>query len=279
VSLSIASLNSGSNGNCYYVGSATEGVLIDAGISCRETERRLKRLGLSMKMVKAIFITHEHADHINGLPKLIKKYFLPVYMTESTKSNLRLSFRTIRSTTFQAYEPVNIGNLIVTALPKFHDAVDPHSFIVSHNNINVGVFTDTGRQCEHLIKNFQVCHAAFLESNYDEVMLETGSYPQHLKDRIRKGFGHLSNKEALQLFLTHRPTFMSHLVLSHLSANNNRPEIVEHLFNGVAGNTAIVIAPRKKETALYHISGSPYPVSQRPVQVKTKQKLQLSLFD
>jgi len=279
VSLSIASLNSGSNGNCYYVGNATEGVLIDAGISCRETERRLKRLGLSMKMVKAIFITHEHGDHINGLPKLVKKYYLPVYMTQSTQSNLRLSFRTIRSISFQAYEPIAIGNLIITALPKFHDAVDPHSFIVSHNNINVGVFTDTGRHCEHLIKNFQVCHAAFLESNYDEVMLETGGYPQHLKDRIRKGFGHLSNKEALQLFLNHRPPFMSHLILSHLSANNNRPEIVEHLFNGVAGNTEIVIASRKKETALYHINGSPGPISRRPALIKTKQKIQLSLFE
>ena len=279
MSLSIASLNSGSNGNCYYVGNASEGILIDAGISCRETERRLKRLGLSIKMVKAIFITHEHADHINGLPKLIKKYYLPVYMTESTRSNLRLSFRIIRSTTFQAYEPITIGGLTITAIPKFHDAVDPHSFIVSHNNINVGVFTDTGRHCEHLVKSFQQCHAAFLESNYDEVMLETGSYPQHLKDRIRKGFGHLSNKEALQLFLNHRPPFMSHLILSHLSANNNRPEIVEHLFNSVTGDTAIVIAPRKKETPLYHINGLPHPIRNSKKSVQSRQKIQLSLFE
>src|SRR6267154_2864449 len=279
MSLSIASLNSGSNGNCYYVGNASEGILIDAGISCRETERRLKRLGLSIKMVKAIFITHEHADHINGLPKLIKKYYLPVYMTESTRSNLHLGWRDIPSFTFQAYEAITIGGLKVTPIPKFHDAADPHSFIVSHNNINVGVFTDTGRHCEHLVKSFQQCHAAFLESNYDEVMLETGSYPQHLKDRIRKGFGHLSNKEALQLFLTHRPPFMSHLILSHLSANNNRPEIVEHLFNSVAGGTAIVVAPRKKETPLYHINGLPYPIRNSKKSVQSKQKIQLSLFE
>jgi len=280
VSLSIASLNSGSNGNCYYVGNATEGVLIDAGISCRETERRLKRLGLSIKMVKAIFITHEHADHINGLPKLVKKYYLPVYMTQSTQSNLRLSFRVIRSISFQAYEPIAIGNLTITAIPKFHDAVDPHSFIVSHNNINVGVFTDTGRHCEHLVKSFQQCHAAFLESNYDEVMLETGSYPQHLKDRIRKGFGHLSNKEALQLFLNHRPPFMSHLILSHLSANNNKPEIVDELFSSVAGNIEIVIAPRKKETPLYHIKEDFSFRHQKIARAaKFKQKIQLSLFE
>lgn len=279
MSLSIASLNSGSNGNCYYIGNTHEGVLIDAGISCRETERRLKRLGLSIKMVKAIFITHEHADHINGLPKLVKKYYLPVYMTQLTRSNLRSGWGEIKSITFQAYEPIAIGNLTVTALPKFHDAADPHSFIVRHNNIHVGVFTDTGRHCEHLIKNFRLCHAAFLESNYDEVMLERGGYPQHLKDRIRHGQGHLSNKQALQLFLDHRPPFMSHLILSHLSANNNRPEIVDDLFKHVAASTKIIVAPRKKETALFHVDGIPSSSHQGVIPVRPKPKMQLSLFE
>lgn len=278
MALSIASLNSGSNGNCYYVGNAHEGILIDAGISCRETERRLKRIGLSIKSIKAIFITHEHADHINGLPKLVKKHYLPVYMTELTKSNLRRGWIDFRVTTFKSYEPISIGSLLITPIPKFHDAVDPHSFVVTHKNVNVGVFTDTGRHCENLVKSFGQCHAAFLESNYDEVMLETGGYPQHLKDRIRKGFGHLSNKEALQLFLNHRPPFMSHLILSHLSANNNKPEIVDELFNSSAGGTKIVIASRKKETELFHISGIENPLTLTP-QVKVKQKQQLSLFD
>ncbi len=279
VSLSIASLNSGSNGNCYYIGNANEGVLIDAGISCRETARRLKHLGLSIKMVKAIFITHEHADHINGLPKLIKKYYLPVYMTAGTRSNLKSRWGEIRSITLQAYEPVTIGGLTITGFPKFHDAVEPHSFMVSHNNINVGVFTDTGISCEHLIKNFQQCHAAFLESNYDEVMLETGGYSQHLKDRIRNGNGHLSNTEALQLFLNHRPPFMSHLILSHLSANNNKPEIVEKLFRGAASETEIIIASRKKETALYYINRLPNQIQKILKPIRVNHKTQLSLFE
>jgi phosphoribosyl 1,2-cyclic phosphodiesterase len=279
MSLSIASLNSGSNGNCYYVGNANEGILVDAGISCRETERRLKQLGLSIKMVKAIFVTHEHADHINGLPKLYKKYYLPIYMTPLTRSNLRAGWSDIRTYSFRAYEPITIGGLSITALPKFHDAADPHSFIVSHNNINVGVFTDTGRNCEHLVKSFAQCHAAFLESNYDEEMLEEGDYPQHLKDRIKKGFGHLSNKEALQLFLNHRPSFMSHLILSHLSANNNKPEIVESLFNSVAKGTEIIVASRRKETALYHIIGAPHQIQKINSASEAKHKLQLSLFD
>jgi phosphoribosyl 1,2-cyclic phosphodiesterase len=280
MSLSIASLNSGSNGNCYYVGNDTEAVLIDAGISHRETDKRLKRLGLSIKKVKAIFITHEHADHINGLHKLYKKLQVPVYITRATLGNMRLSGREINPIPFQAYETISVGNLTITPLPKFHDAADPHSFVIENNAVRVGVFTDTGRLCDHLIKSFAQCHAAFLEANYDEVMLETGSYPIHLKERIRKGFGHLSNKEALQLFLNHRPSFMSHVILSHLSANNNKPEIVEELFSAVAGNTEIVIASRRNETSLFQITGSPSdPVSKLVNPVVKKGQAQLSLFD
>jgi phosphoribosyl 1,2-cyclic phosphodiesterase len=278
VSLSIASLNSGSNGNCYYIGNEDEAVLIDAGISCRETERRMKRLGLSMKMVKAIFITHEHTDHINGLHKLAKKHTIPFYITLNTQRNHSLAWSVGAAVHFNAYEPISIGGLTVIPLPKFHDANDPHSFIVSHNNLNVGVFTDTGRVCENLINNFQLCHAAFLESNYDEDMLQNGGYPLNLKNRIRGGEGHLSNKEAFQLFLDYRPPFMSHLILSHLSKNNNKPEIVEALFNSASGNTQIIIASRKVESSLYPVDGGINPHS-IPKSIFVKKEVgQLSLF-
>jgi phosphoribosyl 1,2-cyclic phosphodiesterase len=279
VSLTIASLNSGSNGNCYYVGNKEEAVLIDAGISCRETERRMKRLELSMKKVKAIFITHEHADHISGLHKLVKKFSIPIYVTQKTRKNQLLEWSESVAVHFTAYEPIRIGALTITASPRFHDAHDPHSFVVSGNGVNVGVFTDIGRVSEDVVKNFQLCHAAFLESNYDEDMLQNGGYPLHLKNRIRGGEGHLSNKEALQLFLNHRPSFMSHLILSHLSKNNNKPEIVEDLFNSVAGNTQIIIASRKEETSLYHIDGAS-ALHPKPKKIfLKKEEMQLSLFE
>jgi phosphoribosyl 1,2-cyclic phosphodiesterase len=253
MSLFIASLNSGSNGNCYYVGNDQEAVLIDAGISCRETEIRMKRLGLLLRKVKAIFISHEHSDHINGVSVLSKKYQLPVYVTPDTKREGRLNLKEDLSFSFKAYEPVTIGNISITPFPKLHDASDPHSFVVASDTVKVGVFTDIGSPCEHVIRNFQLCHAVFLESNYDEEMLETGRYPIQLKNRIRDGKGHLSNRQARDLFLKYKPSFMSHLLLSHLSAENNSHKIVRDLFLEKSGDTNIIIATRNKETKLYHI--------------------------
>jgi phosphoribosyl 1,2-cyclic phosphodiesterase len=253
MSLFITSLNSGSNGNCYYIGNDWDAVLVDAGISCRETEKRMKRLGLSMHQVRAIFVSHEHTDHIRGIPVIARKYRLPVYITAATLHSGGLQLNAQQVISFSAYAPVQVGSLTVTAFPKFHDASEPHSFIVNCGNINIGVFTDIGAPCEHVIRHFQQCHAAFLESNYDEQMLEQGRYPFFLKNRIRGGQGHLSNRQALELFKAHRPAFMSHLLLSHLSQENNSPDLVQALFNEHAEGTEIVVATRFAETAVYQV--------------------------
>ena len=275
--LSIASLNSGSNGNCYYVGNEREAILIDAGLSARETDRRLKRLGLNPKKLLGVFITHEHSDHIKGLRSLVKKYRLPVYVTSKTVEFGRLKIKEPYLKNFNPFVPIAIGGLSITALPKFHDACDPHSFVVSSNYVNVGIFTDTGSPCKNLIHHFKQCHAAFLESNYDERMLDQGSYPYALKNRIRGGRGHLSNTQALQLFLEYRPPHMSHLFLAHLSENNNRPEIVQNLFSSCAGRTKIVIASRYEESELYHIENKGFAIKPFRSAV-AKPNLQLSLF-
>lgn len=254
MSMFIASLNSGSNGNCYYVGNADEAVLVDAGISCRETVKRMNRIGLDIQKVKAIFISHEHGDHIAGLAVLARRYQLPVYITQNTFRHSRVPLETSQMYAFAPHEPVTIGALKVVAFPKAHDAIDPHSFMISDGSVNIGVFTDLGVCCKQLIAHFKQCHAAFLEANYDVEMLANGSYPYHLKKRISGGEGHLSNTEALQLFLEHRPAFMSHLLLAHLSKNNNDPQLVERMFSEHAAQTKIIIAGRYKETDVYHIT-------------------------
>jgi phosphoribosyl 1,2-cyclic phosphodiesterase len=269
MSLFIASLNSGSNGNCYYIGNDTEAVLIDAGISCKETEKRMRNLRLNMDKVRAIFISHEHIDHIKGVEVLAKRYYLPVYITTATLANSRTKPPFDMVKPFTAYEPIAIGGLHVTAFPKYHDARDPHSFVVDDGNINIGVFTDIGAPCDHVKKHFSKCHAAFLEANYDEQMLENGRYPYHLKKRISGDEGHMSNSQALELFLAHRPTHMTHLLLAHLSKDNNDPEVALAAFRPHAGNVAVSVASRYNESEVFHITGITAPktaVYTRPVQ-------------
>ncbi|HEX8545748.1 MAG TPA: MBL fold metallo-hydrolase [Cytophagaceae bacterium] len=254
MSLFIASLNSGSNGNCYYVGNSNEAVLVDAGISYREIDKRLKRLCLDVEKIKAVFISHEHTDHIKGVETLATRLHIPVYITPRTLRNSRLKFGsgTIRS--FQPDVPVTIGALSVSAFSKFHDAADPHSFVIYNENVRVGVFTDIGAVCPNVIRYFKTCDAVFLESNYDDEMLEKGSYPYHLKRRIKGGRGHISNSEAYKLFVEHRPPNMSHLLLSHLSHHNNDPVLVENLFNKSNGNVNIVVTSRFQESSIYEIT-------------------------
>lgn len=283
MSLFIASLNSGSNGNCYYLGNDEDAILIDAGISCRETEKRMKRLGLSLQKVRAIFVSHEHSDHIKGIAVLSKKYHLPVYITPDTMRHGGLRLEEGLVMEFRAHEPVEIGGISIVAFPKLHDAVEPYSFTVSCLGIRIGVFTDIGAPCEQLIDHFRQCHAAFLEANYDEEMLDKGRYPIYLKNRIRGGKGHLSNSQALELFKTHRPSFMSHLLLSHLSRDNNRPQLVQELFDRHADGIRIIVASRDEETEVYHISAESC-ASERadghkePAVHTEKRRLQLTLF-
>jgi phosphoribosyl 1,2-cyclic phosphodiesterase len=287
MSLFITSLNSGSNGNCYYVGNTQEAVLIDAGISCRETEKRMEKLGLKLENVKAIFISHEHSDHIRGVAVLSKKYKIPVYITPATCRSGKLDLLPHLVHTFEPYTQVEIGGLTVIPFPKIHDAADPHSFILAGNGVRIGVLTDIGACCERVVHHFSQCHAAFLEANYDAEMLENGRYPAHLKHRIRGGKGHLSNVEALEMFRTHKPDYMSHVLLSHLSADNNSPELVEALFREHAGETEVIIASRHVESAVYeirnHLADNLYRAYLHPLlkmkKPKTVASIQLSLFD
>jgi phosphoribosyl 1,2-cyclic phosphodiesterase len=272
MSLFFTSLNSGSNGNCYYVGNNSDAVLIDIGLSCRETEKRLKALSLPVKNIKAIFISHEHGDHIKGVSVFANKYNIPVYITPLTaKHGPRLIGHI--SKPFKAGEPVALGTLTVTAFTKQHDAIDPHSFVVSYNGINVGVFTDIGDNCKQVVNYFKLCNACFLESNYDETLLENGKYPLHLKNRIRGGQGHLSNRKALELFIEHRPSFMTHLILSHLSKENNTPQLAKELFTAHAGTTEIIVASRYEASELFTISHAGQEVS------SIFKPMQLGLFE
>lgn len=231
---------------------------------------------LDINIVRAIFISHEHSDHIRGIERLSDKYNLPVYITDRTCSHGCVNIKPFLKVHFDEQEPVQVKAFKIQAFKKFHDAADPHSFVVSYRNINIGIFTDLGRVCSGLIRHFKNCHAAFLESNYDESMLENGRYPVHLKNRIRGGNGHLSNKEALNLFLKYRHKHLSHLFLSHLSQENNSPELVERLFNFHALNTKIVVASRHTASEVYEITAK--QAKQQTDIIPLRKHVQLNLF-
>jgi phosphoribosyl 1,2-cyclic phosphodiesterase len=277
MSIYISSLNSGSNANCYYIGNKHEAVLVDAGLSCRETEKRMKGLGLSMEKVKAIFVSHEHSDHITGVPGLSKKFKLPVYITDNTFANSRIPLETDLVRSFKHGKAISIGGLSILPFSKSHDARDPHSFMVSGNGVNIGIITDIGHACKRVIKYFSQCHAAFLESNYCDDMLANGNYPYHLKQRISSDEGHLSNAQALDLFVNYRSSFLKLLILSHLSKNNNKPDIVDRLFKQHAGNTEIIVASRYEASPLFCVESNG-----ENLRMKSKKELareqQLSLF-
>lgn len=273
MALWVASLNSGSNGNCYYIGNEHEAVLVDAGISCRDITRRMKLLGLNMQKVKAVFITHEHGDHVKGVEGLGTKYWLPHYFTEKTFAASPLKPERSLVRYFSGADQVRIGALTITAAPSLHDAVDPHSFTVSDNEVTVGVFTDMGIMSERENQLLTQCHAAFLEANYDDEMLAAGRYPESLKQRIRGNRGHLSNYQAAAIVKEQRPALLKHIFLSHLSKENNRPELALAAFEGILPGAKIHIAPRYGPSPVFHIHPDDMDDASHPAIAK-----QISLF-
>jgi phosphoribosyl 1,2-cyclic phosphodiesterase len=278
MSLFISSLNSGSNGNCYYVGNQHEAVLIDAGLTCRETESRLSRSGLDISKIKAIFISHEHSDHTRGAEVIARKYNIPIYLSPGSYKGGRFQLTNDLVRFLDTYSAVEIGDLSICAFPKHHDASEPQSFTITGNGITIGVFTDIGKVCKHVAQNFKLCNAAFLEANYDEQMLEKGGYPKHLKDRIRSDHGHLSNRQALELFIQHKGKSLSHLLLSHLSQDNNNPHLVKELFNRHTQGTLISIASRHVESPVYHITEAMGANTNNKVFVPAAKVVQMKLF-
>jgi len=152
MSLHLVSLNSGSNGNSYYVGNEEHGVLIDAGISCKTLEYRMKSLNLPIHRIRGVFITHEHGDHIGGLSTLAFRHHIPVYASEGTIKELGSFKDKIPPFVIQPETPVILEDLTITGFKKYHDAADPLSFIVSHSDQHIGIFTDIGTACTNLRK-------------------------------------------------------------------------------------------------------------------------------
>ena len=253
--MKIASIASGSNGNCYYLENNDEAILIDAGVSRKQIVDRMNRLGLSLSKLRGVFISHEHSDHLYGIDVFSRKYAVPVFMTQKTYAAYGRIIKDASVNFFSPGEKVQLGNLCVHPFLKSHDAVEPCSFSVSAASTNVAVMTDIGLHCENMIEHIRHADALFLESNYDDHMLKTGPYPVYLKKRIASDVGHLSNTQAAMLTLEHASARLKHVFLSHLSANNNTPELALRTFLQITGKRSdlkpdVQIASREKESSV-----------------------------
>ncbi len=229
-----ASLGSGSQGNATVVATAAGLILIDCGFTLKETEKRLARLGVSAKDLSAVLVTHEHADHIKGVGPLARKYKMPVYMTPGTyhQSNHQQNrLGDIPGLCFiDGYRPFSLADLTIIPVAVPHDAREPSQFVLESDNLRLGLLTDLGSVSEHVIEQYQHCHALILEANHDPEMLATGPYPPSLKRRVAGQWGHLSNGQALQFLEQVHHEQLNQLVVAHISQKNNCLDEVQARF-------------------------------------------------
>ena len=222
-------LASGSKGNCVYLEGECGALLLDAGLSTKETFQRMDSACLDTELIDAVLVTHEHGDHIKGLDVLSRRLALPVYATEGTLHDFlchrRTSDKPIDTHVCRYHEQFEIGNFFIEPFATSHDAAEPCGFIIRENGVRLGYCTDTGVITPHMLDLLRQCDAIVLESNHCPDMLQNGPYPESLKRRIRSKHGHLSNTAAarcLQVLGKDVPR----IILAHLSETNNTPERV-----------------------------------------------------
>ena len=219
-------LGSGSAGNAVYVETSACRVLIDAGLSCREMIRRLEQVEVDPASLDALILTHEHGDHIKGAGPLARRLDIPVYLNALTmRRGMRTLGNLFRPVMIQTGQTITINGLVIETFTKCHDAADPMGVVLSSEDARLGLVTDLGRTTRLVEDRLMGCRALILESNHDERMLEEGLYPLEVKRRIRGPEGHLSNHQAGELLKAVCHEKLGFVVLAHLSAHNNLPEM------------------------------------------------------
>ncbi len=224
------SLGSGSSGNATLVeatsGITTTRLLIDAGFSLREVETRLQRFGLSAADLDAVFVTHEHGDHVGCALALAERYGLAVWMSRGTWRAIGPAAAPARLSFARDGEALTVGDLEVLPFTVAHDAVEPLQLRCSDGNVALGVLTDLGSITAHMLESIAGCDSLVLECNHDADKLASSRYPASVKSRIGGRFGHLSNATAAEILGRIDGARLTHVVAAHLSRENNSPELV-----------------------------------------------------
>lgn len=225
------SLGSGSSGNCYYLGTDNEGILIDAGIGIRSIKKIFKETGLSLENIRAVFVTHDHADHIKAVGHLAGKHNIPIYATQEVHYGISRSYCMTEKldkehTRFiRKEETIRLGDFEITCFEVPHDGTDNVGYCVVIDGKTFSFLTDIGHITETAAKYMAKANYLILEANYDETMLQMGPYPYHLKMRIASPNGHMCNREMADYIASNMPEGLKYLWLCHLSKDNNHPEL------------------------------------------------------
>lgn len=240
------SIQSGSNGNCIFVQAGRTQLLFDAGVSGRTAVNRMQHHGFAPRDADALFLTHEHQDHIRCAGVFHRKFHVPIYSTAATWRAARGRMGSVTDVRhFAAGDSIAINDVRVHSIPTPHDAVDSVVFIVEHERHRLGIFTDLGHPFDRLRSLLQDVDAAYLESNYDANMLATGPYPAELKRRIAGHGGHLSNDESAAVLNAAGASKLRWIALAHLSEQNNTPDMALETHRRTIGQAfPFVVAPR-----------------------------------
>ena len=226
----LCSIASGSSGNCIYVGSDATHLLVDVGISGKKTEKGLKELELTGQDIDGILITHEHADHIQGLGVITRKYGIPIYATGGTIRAMK-DCAGLGSVDPELFHEVRedqkfiIKDLTINPMRISHDAAQPVAYRIAYGSRRVAVCTDLGVYNDYTVECLKGMDALLLEANHDVNMLQVGPYPYYLKQRILGDRGHLSNENTGRLLCRILHDKMKAILLGHLSKENNLPEL------------------------------------------------------
>ncbi|MGN1317689.1 MAG: MBL fold metallo-hydrolase, partial [Lachnospirales bacterium] len=226
--LRFSTIASSSKGNCIYIGSEHTNILIDAGVSGKKVEEGLKELNLCGTDIDAIFVTHEHSDHVSGIGVMSRRFNIPVYATEGTWNNMPKSvgaFRRNMERLVYADEVCVFNDLCIKPFNIPHDASEPVGYSVFNDKHKITVATDIGHITDTVKENVKNSSLVLLESNHDVNMVLKGGYPQVLKERILSDFGHLSNDNAGKFLAKGICEKLKYVFLGHLSQDNNTPRI------------------------------------------------------
>jgi phosphoribosyl 1,2-cyclic phosphodiesterase len=225
MSLSFTLLGSGSSGNATLVSDGDTHILVDVGLSGRETARRLGECGLSAEKISAIILSHEHTDHCRGVMPLVKDLEIPVFLTDGALEGSGMSLEPRRIRRIQSGRGFDIDGIQFTPFSIPHDAADPLGFAIEKGGVKIAIVLDLGYISNLVAERLKECDAIILESNHDINMLKVGPYPWALKQRVMSRRGHLSNDSVAEYLADGFDGRARHVLLAHLSRKNNLPEL------------------------------------------------------